>query len=111
MACHYEVEDCVAGQSRAGVAVVRSFFAIEGRDAGFGGQGVRAARPGTAGEGGAPGGRAQSGRRWKSMVSGDVSDESISGAEESSKSAGVVLMRRVGLHDLLGAVVDALLDF
>ena len=50
------------------------------------------------------------GRRCRGIVSGDVEDESIGGAEQPSESAGVVLMRGMGLQDLLGAVADLLLD-
>ena len=110
VAGHYDVESCGAGHGRGVVAIVKGFSMIEGKDAGFGGEGVRAAGTGTVGEGGAPGGWAEIGRRWKGMVSGDVRDESIGGAEEPSESAGVVLMGKVGLHNLLRAVVDLLLN-
>lgn len=102
VAGHYDIEGCGAGQGRGIVAGVKGFFMIEGKDAGFGGEGVRAAGIGTVGEGGRRlGGWVESGRRWTSIISGDVRDESIGGAEEPSENAGVVLMGRVGLHDLL----------
>lgn len=110
VAGHYDVEGWGAGQGRGVVVGVKGSSMIEGKDAGFGGEGVRAAGIGTVGQGGALGGWAESGRRWKGMVSGDVRDESIGGAEEPSESAGVVLMGKVGLHNLLAAVIDLLLN-
>lgn len=47
VAGHYDVEGCGAGQGRRVVAGVKVFSMIEGKDAGFGGEGVRAAGIGT----------------------------------------------------------------